>query len=374
MASAFRWFLRGDEIFAEMLQAIQAATESIRLETYIYRSDRVGQRFLDALVSATRRGVRVQVLVDSFGSGFLADTFWDPLRQAGGQFRWFNPLTLKRIWFRDHRKLLLCDDHVLFVGGFNIAEEYEGDGVSCGWCDLGLSMQSDLARELAASFDRLFARADLKHGFLARLPRPWKRKAKPGQELTILESGPGYAVGLLKRWLGADLKKAQTIRIVAAYFLPTWRIRRSLMRLARSGQRVQLLLAGKSDVPLSQMASHRLYRNMLRAGIEIYEYQPQILHAKLILLEDLVYVGSANLDIRSLDINYELMLRLRDPDILREANVIFDQMLAHSRRIYFTTWNAERSFWNKLKERWAYFLLARVDPYLARRQMRRLKS
>lgn len=373
-ASPFRWFLRGDEIFVEMLQAIEAATESICLETYIYRADKVGLRFLEALVGAARRGVRVQVLIDSFGAAYLADEFWEPLRMVGGEIRWFNPLNLRRVWFRDHRKLLVCDKQVLFVGGFNIAEEYEGDGVNCGWCDLGLSMRNPLARELVDSFDRIFARASLKHKLLARLPHPWRRKEKPGPEITLLESGPGYGAGLLKRWLRLDMLKARSIRIVAAYFLPTWRIRRTLMRHARSGQRVQLILAGKSDVPLSQMASRRLYRSMLRAGIEIYEYQPQILHAKLVLLDNLVYVGSANFDIRSLDINYELMLRLRDPGILYEANLIFEQMLSHSRRIDYMAWRAERSFWSKLKERWAYFLLARVDPYLARRQMQRLKA
>ena len=102
---------------------------------------------------------------------------------------------------------------------------------------------------------------------------------------------------------------------MVAYFLPTWRIRRDLTRIARRGGTVQLILPGKSDVLVSQLAGQSLYRRFLKAGVQIHEYQPQILHAKLIIADDIVYVGSANLDPRSLDINYELMIRFEHPDM-----------------------------------------------------------
>ncbi len=122
--TGFRWLRTGDEAFAQMLAAIQTARSIVKLESYIYDSSPIGIRFRDALVDACKRGINVRVLIDSFGSITLLDSFWEPLRQAGGQARWFNPLTLKRFEFRDHRKLLACDDRVAFVGGFNIATQW----------------------------------------------------------------------------------------------------------------------------------------------------------------------------------------------------------------------------------------------------------
>src|SRR5260370_338158 len=132
------WLCNGQEIFPAMLGAIEAAQKSVSLEIYIYSAGALGLRFRDALVRSRQRQVRVQVLIDALGSFGLSTDFWKPLLEAGADVRWFNPLSLNRLGFRNHRKLLVCDERVGFVGGFNIAPEYEGDGVSCGWCDLGL--------------------------------------------------------------------------------------------------------------------------------------------------------------------------------------------------------------------------------------------
>ena len=142
--------------------------------------------------------------------------------------------------------------------------------------------------------------------------------------------------------------------------------------MARNGGRVQLILAGKSDAPLSVLAAQSLYRRFLRGGVEIFEYQPQILHAKLILVDDVVYIGSSNLDTRSLQINYELMLRLEDRELAARAREIFGGALKHCRAIDRENWSRSRTFWQKLKQKWAFLLLNRIDPYVARRQWRAL--
>lgn len=356
-----------------MLDAIRAATKSIRLETYIYAAAPLGVEFRNALVEARKRGVAVRVLIDSFGSFYMSDSFWRPLREAGGQVHWFNPMSLDRFGFRDHRKLLVCDDLHAFVGGFNIAPEYQGDGVHRGWRDVGLRLSGPLVKELARSFDLLFQRADMRHRHFARLRKPSVPFSETAGNNTVLHNGPGRGFSSFRRILHKDLDQAASVRIISAYFLPTWRIRRDLFRLARHGGRVQLLLAGKSDVPSAQEACHRLYAPMMSAGIEIYEYQPQILHAKLIVIDSITYVGSANVDVRSLRINYDLMLRLADPGIAAEATDIFQDALQYSRRVELNKWTASRSLWHKIKEQWYYFLLARVDPYIARRQMRWLR-
>jgi cardiolipin synthase len=135
---------------------------------------------------------------------------------------------------------------------------------------------------------------------------------------------------------------------------------------------VQLILPGKSDVLVSHLAGQSLYRRFLKAGVQISEYQPQVLHAKLIIADDAVYVGSANLDPRSLDINYELMIRFDRKEMADQARAIFAGNLAHCRQITREEWRRSRTLWRRLKQRWAYWLLVRIDPYLARRQWQAL--
>jgi cardiolipin synthase len=170
-----------------------------------------------------------------------------------------------------------------------------------------------------------------------------------------------------------DLRTARSVKITCAYFLPTWRLRKALLRVAKRGGKVQLILAGKSDVLLSHLATRRLYRSFLRAGVEIYEYQPQVLHAKMFILDDVIYAGSANMDVRSLRINYELLVRVCDESLAAQAREMFTKDLQHCLRIDPVAWRKSRGFLAKLKENWAYFVLARVDPYLARRQLKYLR-
>lgn len=365
--TAFRWLRTGDETFAAMVAAIDAAAVSVEFESYIYTAGPIGERFREALLRACRRGVRARVLIDSFGSITLTDGFWQPLRKAGGEMRWFNPLTLRRFNIRNHRKLFICDRRVAFIGGFNIAPEWEGDGVSRGWRDLGLQIEGPLAAELSLSFDEMFERADFRHKRFIRLRR---RPGGPGANPTgqVLLSGPGRGRSPIKLALNRDLERARAVQIIAAYFLPPLRLRRALSRVARRGGRVQLVLPGKSDVPWMRLAAHSLYQRLLRAGIEIYEYRPQILHTKLVIVDEAAYAGSSNLDTRSLNINYELMVRVTDDRLVAEARGIFADHLGRSEQVHRMHWRRSRTLWNKLRERLAYWFFARLDPYIARRQ------
>lgn len=356
-----------------MLNAIEGARHSVRLEMYIYRDSPLGGRFRDALVAAVRRGARVRVLLDSLGSFSLSSRYWDEFIEAGGEFRWFNPLRFGRMLYRDHRKILVCDDHTAFVGGLNIAPEYEGDGVKRGWHDLVMALEGPLAKELTDAFEAMFASADTPHKLLPRFRKATSRKTASANEWRLLLGGPGRGYNFLKQTFADDLARAGDVRIICAYFLPTWRIRRELERVVTRGGRVQLVLAGLTDVPLSQRASHRLYTPLLRKGVEIYEYRPQILHSKLFLVDGVAYVGSSNLDARSLNINYELLVRVTQPAAVRDGRAIFAEVLSRSRRIHLAAWRKSRNCWTKLLENWAYFVLARLDPYLARRNLENLK-
>jgi cardiolipin synthase len=138
---------------------------------------------------------------------------------------------------------------------------------------------------------------------------------------------------------------------------------------ARQGRRVRLILAGKSDVRLSQLASQHLYKGLLRSGVEIYEYQPQILHTKLFLLGNVFYVGSANLDKRSLLVNFELLARVEDRDLAEHGLAFFERTLRHCTRVEPAQWKKTRTVWRRFQEKWAYFALSKVDPYLTQLQL-----
>jgi cardiolipin synthase A/B len=372
---ALKWLCTGREIFPAMLDAIHSAQKTIRLETYIYSDGELGRRILEALILAAKRGVRVRVLMDSVGSWFLPAAFFQPLVAAGAEVHRFNPLHLWRFGVRNHRKLLVCDDRVTFVGGFNISDEYDGDGLTRGWFDIGVRIENPaLAATLAASFDELFMLTQSHRKLLARW-RAFKRKRKsqknPAGELLLTH--PGRGLSYFQTALHHDLEKARDVRIISAYFLPTRRLRRDLIRTVRRGGRVQLILAGKTDVLVSQLAARSFYHRLLKAGVEIYEYQPQVLHAKMILSDGVAYIGSSNLDIRSLNLNYELMLRLEDKTAAVQAREIFERALKHSRKIELHQWRKSQTFWQRWQNHWAHFLLTRIDPFVSLRQFRTMK-
>lgn len=366
----FHWLATGEVALAAMVAAIESASASVRLETYIYRDSVVGRRVRDALVAAARRGVAVRVLVDALGSFSLPAGWWASLEQAGGEARVFNPLHPGRFLYRNHRKSLSCDGWHAIIGGFNIADEYDGDGVTRGWRDLGLAFRGPLVRSLEHSFDSLWSLADFHPARFARLRRSRNRSEFGAGPARLLLSGPGIGAHPLKRALLRDLGRADDVRIASAYFLPTWRLRRRLMKSARRGARVQLLLPAKSDVPLAQRAARSLYGRLLRAGVDIREYQPQVLHSKLVLADDVAYVGSLNFNTRSLHIDYELLLRLEDPALAATAHALFEHDLAHSRRITLEEWQSGRGLLERLRERIAYWMMARLDPWVAGRLWR----
>jgi cardiolipin synthase len=362
------WLCKGDEFFAAMFAAIEGAQHTILLETYTFAPDALGDRFREALVRAAGRGTRVRVLVDALGSFNLPGNYFEPLTAAGGQAQVFNPIALGRLGIRNHRKLLVADEQIAFVGGFNISAEYEGDGIQCGWCDVGLKMEGPLAAQLAGTFDEMWERADLKHKAFITLRKSGAKRTLSAPDEQLLLSGPGRERSPIKTAFAHDLARASSVHVMVAYFLPTWRLRRQLTSVALRGGKVQVILPGKSDVAISQLAARSLYRRFLRAGVEIHEYQPQILHAKLFIIDDVVYVGSANLDQRSLNLNYELLIRFDNPEMARQAREVFATVLQNCRAVKLEQWKLARTFWQRLKQRWAYFLLVRVDPYVARRQ------
>lgn len=363
----YRWLQNGRQFLRRTLAMIARAERSVRLEVYIFAPDHAGHAVSEALVEAARRGVQVRVLVDALGSDLLPAGFWTPLRAAGGEAREFNPVELRRFPIRDHRKMLVVDEAHAGVGGFNVASEYTGDGVTHGWADVGLAVSGPVAQRLAAEFDRMWEGAKEPQKWFARLRRGQRPAAiRISPELELLLSGPGRNASAFQLRLREDLASATRIQIASAYFLPTLRQRKLLRAAARRGVPVEIVVPGKTDVVWSQRAARHLYGGLLRAGVKIYEYQPQIMHTKLIVTEAAAYVGSSNLDTRSLHINYELMLRVDEPSVVAGGQALFDLLRARSQPVDRGKWRHSRPWFTRLRDAAAYWLLARADPYVTR--------
>jgi cardiolipin synthase len=367
----FRWLHTGTAAYDAMVAMIDAARRAVEVEFYTVEPGTPADRLRDSLQRALARGVRVRILVDAFGSSALPFAWDEGLRAAGADVRRFNPRRLLRWSFRDHRKLVVCDERVALIGGYNVTPQFEGDGIHEGWRDLGLLIEGPLAGDLAKGFSALFESSNLEKAQIRTLARFFRRQQIRPDAAAAIVGGPGRPQWLLNRILRADLKTATRVDVAAAYFLPTRGLRRLLRSVARRG-RVRVLLSENSDVPVARLASQHMYHGMLRNGVYLWEYVPQFMHAKALVVDDVVYVGSANLDTRSLQLNFELLVRLPSPLLAAQLRARIDHDCRLARQVA-ADWPGRRTIVQRLLQRWSYFMLTRVDPFVARRQFRHLR-
>lgn len=366
-----RWLGTVDDAYGEMQRRIDAAAHCVRVETYLMREEGPATMLREALLRARARGVEVRMLLDAFGCESVSEEFLAPLRAAGAKVVRFNPRRFLRRAIRNHRKLLACDGEHAIVGGFNIAPEYAGNGITHGWCDSGVYVGGPVVKLLERNFDAMFALAPFTPRAYQRFRRAmrhnWRLSAHPQAPVQIISSGPGMPRGVLGYVLRRDLADARDVSIASAYFVPSKLLRRLLYRVAHGPGKVRVLLAGKTDVRLAQLAAERFYKLLLGRRVRVYEYQPQILHAKVIVMDSLLWSGSGNLDRRSLSINYELLLRFDWPELADDARAWFAHALQHSTQVKLARWRKGRTFWRKLASAFAWLILARIDPLVARR-------
>jgi cardiolipin synthase A/B len=366
-----RLLKNGAEAFPAMFAAMDRAVSSIALEMYIIADDDAGREFRDHLTAAAKRGLLVEVLVDSWGSWNLPDVFWADLLAAGGKVKWFHPIVKGMFFIRNHRKLLLVDDTIAFIGGMNIAEEYFlGAQGEPPWRDNMLEISGPETAWLRPSFGRMWARAG---SSLRRLLLQRRREVSviPEGGVMFFESGPENPLWPVRRAFRQVVQTARAdIDIAMGYFYPHGRMLRALKRAVNRGVHVRLLFSQKTDVPVARWAARGLYGRLLRAGIEVWEYLPAMMHAKLAIADDTFVAGSANLDVRSGRINYELVVVMTDAKLAAQARADFEDDLKRSVRILLKEWKS-RPLVQKLKERFSYWLLARADIFFARMEIAR---
>jgi len=345
-------FVRGKGLFTSMLAAIDAASESVNLETYRFGGDETGRTFAEALVRAAKRGLRVRLIYDSIGSLELLPETETAMRNAGVQILEYHPVAPWRprwAWNkRDHRKILVCDRKVGFIGGMNLCDEHapiEEGGLD--WPDAHARVEGPAAEEL----ERLFRAV-------------WHKEK--GRWFDF-QTRPGFAPGaapvrivgnheLLKRFVIREayanaLRAAKTeVSIANSYFIPDWRIRRSLAQAVQRGVDVRVLVPGISDIHSVWYAMRANYASLLSRGVRIFEWQGPMMHAKAVVVDGRwCAVGSYNLDHRSLQHNLEANLQTTDAPFATELKKGFDAGLQGAREIKHDDW-ARRSMTERALE------------------------
>jgi cardiolipin synthase A/B len=356
-----------EDRLAAVMHLIEGAQSSVRMFSYMFGNDQSGQEVLAALTQAAGRGVEVQLIIDSFGSGDNNDSFFAPLLAAGGQYHRFSSRKGFGYFVRNHQKILVADQAHALVGGYNITDYYFGRKGGQSWEDLGVIVSGPEVVHLARFYDELdqlseggsIAFLEMRH-----LIRRWHRGDGPVQWLI---GGPTNRISPLGLVLKRALETAKRIDIVAAYFSPSQTILRRIARVTRRAKGSRLVMAGKTDNGATISAARLLYRYLLKRKARIYEFQPRPLHMKLFVIDDSVYIGSANLDVRSLFINMEIMVRIEDKVFAASLRSLIDGMIAQSEEQTRTLLAARDSWWSRFKSTFAYFLVNTVDYSIGRR-------
>ncbi|WP_238446581.1 phospholipase D-like domain-containing protein [Azohydromonas australica] len=334
--------VNGAEFFPAMLESIRAARHSVTFESYIYWSGSIGQEFSAALSERAASGVRVHVLLDWIG-GRLDDAHVQRMREAGVEIRRYNSphwYSLDYLNHRTHRKLLVVDGRVGFIGGAGIGNEWRGDAQDAQhWRDNQYRVQGPVVAQLQSAFidNWLQATGRMLHGD-AYFPALQPAGQAQAQVFTSAPGGGREDMQLLM--LMSITAAARSIRLSSPYFLPDEVAVQSLVAARRRGVRVQVIVPGAHiDLPLVRWASRATWGPLLAAGVEICEYVPTMIHVKLLVVDELwSSVGSANFDTRSFSINDEANMNVHDAAFAHRQLEVFKQDLRHCRAVTLQQW------------------------------------
>ena len=358
------FFPSGSGRLERLLKLIDEAETSLKLAFYIYADDACGRKVRETLVAAARRGVDVSLIVDGFGAG-IGEDFFAELEAAGGCFCIFSPKWTPAYVIRNHQKIVVADDRIAMLGGFNIEEDYFASPENNGWRDLAFTLEGSLVARVAAWFEQLEQWTADPHAHfrsIRRRVRAWDPGVAPVQ---LLIGGPTIGLSTWSRSVSRDLIRGERLDMIMAYFAPAHRLRRRIRRIAMKGQ-TRLILAGKSDNAATIGASRSLYRKLLHAHTHIYEFQPCKLHTKLIVLDDTVYLGSANFDMRSLYVNLEIMVRIEDHDLAERMREFAAEHIPASREVTPELYREWATPLNRVRWWLSWFLTSVVDYSVSR--------
>ncbi len=336
-----RLLVDGGSKYPALLEAIGAARDHIHLEYYIYCPDRTGTALRDALVERARAGVKVRLLLDAMGSKRAKPRFFAPLVEAGGELAWFHPSqpwTLwKRPWvnLRTHRKIVVIDGAVGFLGGINITDEEDERLRADAYRDLHLRVEGDVVRALQEIFVEDWAYATESRDFVGDVARAMPQPAPGPIRAQLLSSGPDSPWEAIHRLhVGAIHSAGKRVWLATPYFVPGEAAMMALTSAALGGLDVRLLVPKMSDSRLVTWCVRSYFDELLAAGVKVYEYGPRMLHTKALLVDDqLAIIGTANFDHRSFRLNFEASLLFEDTGVAAELAQVIERDFASAPRV-----------------------------------------
>jgi len=368
----------GPTTYDAMFKAIDAAKDHINMETFIIENDEIGQRFIDLLMRKQRSGVQVNLIYDSVGSMNTPKEFFTLLKESGGnvlEFNPINPLNARKSWQfsqRDHRKLLIVDGEVAFVGGINISSVYSSGSRGSGafakskpgegkfpWRDTHLRMAGPVVSEFQKLFMATWAQQK-GDPLAARMYFPVSG-SKGNEIVRAIGSSPEEPFSQIYATLLSAINSAETqVFLTNAYFVPDPQLLAALKEAVQRGVDVRLLLPARTDSVMVFYASRSYYDELLSAGVKIYERQDALLHAKTALIDGVwSTIGSTNLDWRSFVNNQEINAVILGQDFGMQMQTLFENDLQSSKAITLEAWR-KRSIGARIKERaarlWARLL------------------
>ncbi|MNC16587.1 putative cardiolipin synthase YbhO [compost metagenome] len=354
----------GDHYYPAVFAAINKAQNRILLETFIWFDDGVGRKLHDAILRAAQRGVHVEVLLDGYGSPDLDDNFVGELTSAGVVFRYYDPRPplfglRTNVFRRMHRKIVVVDDQIAFVGGINYSDEHMSD--------YGPEAKQDYAVQVEGPVVQ-----DILQYVLENLPgkvagrRWWKRRhraeenVKPGeaQALFVWRDNEEHRDDIEKHYLKMLTNARREVIIANAYFFPGYRLLHAMRNAARRGVRVKLIVQGEPDMPIVTVGARLLYHYLVKGGVQIFEYRRRPLHGKVALMDDhWVTVGSSNLDPLSLSLNLEANLIIHDRQFNHTLRENLSAIIAKDCVRVDESMVPKRTWWNLSKSVLAFHFL-----------------
>lgn len=342
-----------------MFEAVRRARYYVLVELYLMASGALADQVCDALIRAAQRGVNVYLLLDGYGAIGLGRAERTRLQQAGIQLRLFNPIgfhSLARNLSRDHRKIVVVDGEVAFTGGFGAVDEFLD-----AWYDIAVQVEGPVVADWETLFRRLWrsrlTRADKGNLTTVGLVTQRVPECHSDGVLGRVISARGYRYQAIRHSLYERVSQANhRLWLCTPYFVPTFSLRRRLAKAARRGVDVRLLLPGhEHDHPGVRYAGQRYYQGLLKAGVRIFEFQPTFIHAKCVLVDNWVSIGSCNFDHWNLHWNLEANQEIEASTVANEIGALFERNFAVSQEVDAVAWAARP--WRQRAREWVYGVL-----------------
>lgn len=347
----FDLLVDGDIFFKQMFDAINKAQHYVLLEQYLVESGSLTSQFIQHLGQAAQRGVAIYLLLDDYGASGLSQRDRQWLKQSGIHSCFFNPVRFKRFFhslFRDHRKSLVIDGRIAFVGGAGLADEFSAEiAGTLAWHDVMLEIRGNVVQDWRQLFVQNWQTHSSQAIILTELSCQPDTDNQTGR---LLASSP-FKRQEINRALIKQLRSAQhRVWITSPYFVASRKIRRTLRQTARRGVDVRLLLPGPfSDHPWISHAARRYYMRMLKSRVRIFEYQPRFIHAKIELCDDWASIGSSNLDRWNQHWNLDANQAVCDAGFAKKVAALFNQDFGLSKEITLNEWQ-QRPWLTRLRE------------------------